>query len=313
MKLPNKYRNPLNDYFPVDIDLFIEGFENSYPRGRSKVLALRNVSCNIWFNEFVELILKKIDEPSFFPICRMSDGEFLFLFGEQPIDERSSMYVRIKSTLSRLKWRLLSNGNFAAFTRGQHANYHSGEYSRDQWLFGRLKYVDWLKKIALDGIIAWHLNYELKPFGERYWPVLGDFLKENKIEINSSNYYPFYFVYALLSGLRKNELFYKKKVLIVNGFIGDKKERVIQEIYNLGANHVFWEGISSNKSLFDNVNFEKYVGKVDFILLGAGIGKPNIIYQLKCLNRVIIDAGFIFETWANPASADERPFCKLDS
>ena len=52
---------------------------------------------------------------------------------------------------------------------------------------------------------------------------------------------------------------------------------------------------------------------MDIIFVGAGIGKVHIFNQLKNIQAVIIDAGYIFETWENPALVNERDYCKTHS
>jgi hypothetical protein len=310
--IPSRYREPLRKQFPYDIDFYIPGYIKSYPIGRSKTLALKNIDCGVWFEEFFNLVIKKINQPSFFPICRISDGEFIFFLGEQPVDVRTTLTQKIIFFLSRVKYSFLLKGGLGAFTHGKSGKYHSGLYTKNEWDYAKKNYIIWLKKISIDGILALHLNYEEVPFAERYYPIFAKFIELNEIEINTNNYYPFYFVYALLTCKRKKELFQNRRVLVVNGFEEDKKNKVIDALYHEGVCCVYWEQISSDRSLFDIVDVLKYKGKIDFILLGAGIGKPNIIYQLKLLNTLIIDAGFIFETWANPNSINERPFCKID-
>jgi hypothetical protein len=312
IKIPKTYRDPLLKYFPCDIDFYIPGYEISYPIGKSKTLALSSRDCGLWFEEFVNLVIEKINTPTFFPICRVSDGEFLFFLGEQPVDIRTTFKQKIIFYLSYLKYRFLLNGGFGALTQGKFGKYHSGLYTKNEWIEQKKKYASWLKKISIDGVLALHLNYEHIPFAERYYPAFARFLSFNKIEINNNNYYPFYFVYALLTCEKRKEIFQNRNILVINGYEDEKKSKVINALYNEGVINVYWEHISSNRSLFDVVDVEKYINKIDFVLLGAGIGKPNIIYQLISLNSVIIDAGFIFETWANPQSAVERPFCRND-
>ena len=49
---------------------------------------------------------------------------------------------------------------------------------------------------------------------------------------------------------------------------------------------------------------------VDIIFVGAGVGKVNIFNQLKNIPAIIIDAGYIFETWQNPKLRNERDYCE---
>ena len=38
--------------------------------------------------------------------------------------------------------------------------------------------------------------------------------------------------------------------------------------------------------------------------------RDNIFNQLKGIPCLVIDAGYIFETWQNPSLCDERDYCK---
>ena len=85
------------------------------------------------------------------------------------------------------------------------------------------------------------------------------------------------------------------------------------KVLECGASSVSFLGISQNRSLFDIVNIENYHNKIDIVLLAAGIGKVNIITQLKPLNATCIDMGYMYEVYANPEIGLNRPFCSLEN
>jgi hypothetical protein len=60
------------------------------------------------------------------------------------------------------------------------------------------------------------------------------------------------------------------------------------------------------------VPVERFIGKVDLCVFGAGIGKPAILSQLKPLNVPCIDAGYVMEVWANSSVASSRIFTAPD-
>jgi hypothetical protein len=66
------------------------------------------------------------------------------------------------------------------------------------------------------------------------------------------------------------------------------------------------------RSLFDHLELGPYLGKVDIALLGAGVGKPNILVQLKPLKVPCIDAGYLFMVWENHENKWKRAFCATD-
>jgi hypothetical protein len=314
---PKGYTNKLPPYLPSrykskiltkEIEFYIPEFNKYYPKNYSKCLALRERDCAKWFEEFVEKVNKAIGK-KYFPIMRISDGEFLFLLGKTAPDFRISMLQKIKIYASDLKRLILKGGGINAYTEG---HYNSGSYTSREWREARLKSPEMIKNISKDGILALHLNYVEEPFAERYYPVLDKWLIDNNININEDNYYPFYFVYALLVGSKRSLLFKNRNVLVINSAVGEKKTQIIETIKNEGATKVFWCPISSDRSLYDRIEVSLFVGKVDISIIGAGIGKGNIIQQCKVLQVPCIDAGFIFEIWFDKKNSFKRVYCATD-
>ena len=64
--------------------------------------------------------------------------------------------------------------------------------------------------------------------------------------------------------------------------------------------------------MFDSIDVEKFKDEVDIVFVGAGIGKPNILVQLKVLNVPCIDLGYIFEVWADSSKKFDRAGCASD-
>jgi len=304
IKLPEQYQVSI---FPESIDLLIPDFKKTYPCP-IKTLALTNRDCEKWYNEFADRVLGACGK-KFMPVCRMSDGEYLFLLGEQPFDFRLPFMKRLRLELGRLKHNLLLNGGLGAFTQG---HYHSGEYSKAEWLEAREKYPEAIRKISQKGIIAWHLEYTDEPFQERYFPMLEKWLIKEKIVLNDNSYCPFYFIYALLTGPRRVELFKNRRVLVVNGAQGKAKQKIIDGLKREGVSDVYWCPISLKRSLYDTIDIEPFIGRVDFAVVGAGLGKANIMTQMEALNVPCIDAGFIFEVWKDPKNKWVRVFCAPD-
>jgi hypothetical protein len=305
--LPSAYEMSL---FPESIDFDIPGFKKHYVyRGRN-TLTTRVRDCAQWYDEMIDRVIKLCGK-SFFPICRLSDGEFLFLLGPQPKDIRikHSYLKKIKNVISDLKWGVLLRGGIGPFTSG---HYHSGRYSGSEWRKAKVDQPRLIREISKKGVLALHLNYESIPFCERYFPALNNWLLKNKIEITDQNYYPFYFVYAMLTGNRRSELFGGRRVLVVNGASSQKRDNITKSLFGEGVKEVFWCDISLDRSLYDKISIEKYIGKVDFVLVGAGIGKANIMLQLEPLAVPCIDAGFVFEIWADNKNKYKRSYCATD-
>ena len=305
LELPERYNSSI---FPEKIDFIIPGFEKVYPPGRSKTLALKQRDCKEWYNEFLDRVIAACGH-EFLPICRMSDGEFLFLLGEQPWDKRVPFLQRLRMSLGRIKHNFILRGGLGAFTQG---HYHSGQYSKEEWRQARIDLPEKIREINEKGIIAWHLNYEREPFVERYYPILDKWLKEHQINVNDGSYYPFYFVYAMLVGPRRKELLENRRILVVNGAVGEVKQNIIDGLKREGADEVLWCPISLRRSLYDTIDIEPFIGKVDFSVVGAGIGKANIMVQMEDLKVPCIDAGFIFEIWKDPKNKGLRSFSICD-
>lgn len=305
LQLPPEYHlSMLSD----NIDFFIHGFKKNYIPGGEKTLVIKKRDCEQWFNEFVDKCISACGR-QFLPIYRMSDGEFLFMLGEQPLDIRWSFKQKMRIRLGLIKHKILLSGGLGPFTQG---HYHSGEYSAKEWQMARINLPHQIRKISECGILALHLNYVKTPFAERYFPALGKWLQEHKIIINDDNYYPFYFVYAMLTGPRRGELLKNRRILVVNGAEGDKRQKIIDGLKREGVAEVLWCPISLKRSLYDSVDMTPFLGKVDLALVGAGIGKSNILVQMESLNVPCIDAGFVFEVWANPENKFKRVFCATD-
>lgn len=310
MKVGNRVDNNLPSRYlvlPCSIEFRISGFNLPcfYPPG-TKVFALRDgVDCDDWFNKFVGEILCRMGR-EFFPVCRLSDGEFLFLFGDQRPFGVMSFKDRVRYWLTYIKNRWFSS-SFHAFTGGL---YSSGKYSSTERRLAYDDYVNGLKFISQKGVLALHLSYNVNiPFQEKYFPVLKDWLHENQICLNDSNYYQFYFVYALFASRHRIEIFKGRKILVVHGATGAKKDAIICGLLREGVAKVLWCSISEERSLFDVIHVDEFAGAVDFCLVGAGIGKVNIFRQLQGLNVPCIDAGYFFEIWANPDRKWDRVYC----
>ena len=305
LEVPHRYKLQA---VPFGIDFVVPGFERSYPRGSMKVLALSDRDSRNWYRDFVAAIRNAIGK-QYLPICRIADGELLMMLGPQPPDYRLSWRSRMRQLLSRIKEHYLLKGGIGPFTAG---HYHSGEFSAEEWRQCRREFPELVQTLGRSGIIAWHFVYTNAPFHEHFFPALQRWTQRHEVQITEANYYPFYFVYALLTGPSRHEIFAGRSVLVVNGAEGEKRERIIAGIKAQGVKTVHWCPISLKRSYFDQVDITPFIGRVDLALVGAGIGKLRILPQLAPLQVPCIDAGFVFETWANPDNRFKRVWCAAD-
>lgn len=288
------------------IPFYLDGFYNNEITGA--VLALRDIDCNEWFNDFKKTI-NESKRGSFLPICRLSDGEYSFICGPQPPIKNNLLSQFISRFIFFTK-QFFSNGGMNAETsRG----ISSGIYNKFEIEKSRIKYLNSLREISLNGILALHLTYAKKPFQERYHYKLSSIFQKNNIEITRHNYFPFYFVYAYFLTHDFVNYINGKNVLIITGASEGKADKVTNYFTGIGAGSVHFYKISENRSLFDTINVDILLPlDIDICFVAAGIGKPNILIQLKQLCCPCIDVGFMFEVWANPKLAYSRPFCSTN-
>jgi hypothetical protein len=301
--LPDAYR-----ILPVSVPFRVPGFESHYHHGE-RVLAPAVIRPEEWFQDFVARLEAALGQ-QYLPICRMSDGEFRFAVGDQPPDLRSSAVIRRSWRLRRLVRQLVRGREFRAATR---PGVSSGHFSADEWSEAHASYGALMGAIASQGILAMHLSYgSIAPFQEHYFPALARWLGANGIEITMQNYVPFYFVYAAFAGPSRHRLLKGRRLLLVHSARGAKRAAIEQRLRSEGVAAVHWCTISSERSFYDRIDVGSHVGAVDLALVGAGIGKPKILLQLASLNVPAVDAGYLFEIWADSDSKWDRPFCVPD-
>lgn len=293
---------------PHLIPLIIPGFEKHSSISTPYVLSFNHLDSQSWFYTFVDIIERKIGR-EYFPVMRLSDGEYKFILGLQPPTYGDNLINYLKFYMKYLYKKKIGNKKFNANTL---PGVSSGSYNIEEVEKIKKKYSKWIKIIAESGILALHLTYSKNPFQEQYHFKLNKWLSENNIMLNSNNYFPFYFVYALLRGSEKHRILFKRNILVLHSAKGSKREKIRNALLDEGVNSVNWIEISSSRSLFDEIEIESYHGKVDLALVGAGVGKPNILVQLEKLKVPCIDAGFVFEVWADENNKWLRPMMVSD-
>jgi hypothetical protein len=294
---------------PAAVDLDIPGFAamRSY---RLRTFATSAEPASSVFARFVATISEC--QGKFLPVMRMSDGEYLFNLGFQPPSVRHGLsypwhYLRHLVARFRPRRRLVAGGSHAG-----RSLYGSGQYTREE--IGRIRelYVRVCRSVSKAGFLAIDLSFCSIPFQEAFFPALRSWLASNEITLTERNYVPFYFVYAMLTGPQRHRLLRGRRILVIHSAVGDKQERIKASLVREGATDVLWHTISPDRSLYDVVPVERFVGAVDLCVFGAGIGKPAILAQLEPLGVPCIDAGYVMEVWADPAVARSRIFTQPD-
>ena len=310
-------------FLPHSIPFGVPGFAGD--ADSEKTLSPNVRDCGEWFDAFVDRV-RDACGTTWLPVCRISDGEFRFALGELEPDIRLPWKRRLRMRLAQGANQVLSAGTFEANQVPRTAQllyklrlrkseevqtigaYHSGEYSWREWRAARARYGRLLRDISRDGVLALHLMYGDRP-REGHFRQFGRWLTRYGIELTSGNYVPLPFVYAALTGRRRGELLRGRRVLAVTNAGEDKRRRVEASLAREGAAEVHWLEISARRSFFDRIDPTPYVGRTDLAVIGAGVGKPNILIQLEPLKVPALDVGFLFEVWDDPRRAQWRGYC----
>jgi hypothetical protein len=298
-------RHPI---FPYAIPLDIPGFQ-SFFRENIKTLTPEKVDCRAWYSEFVRRVLD-CTGTSYLPVCRISDGEFEFLLGKQPLGKDWPLLQRIRTKLRSL---LLSNFRAGMETR-QGVGYSSGNYTKSEVRNSQREYGEHLRTISEDGVLCIHLTFGTgRPFQEHFFPAFEKWLINTNINLTCRNYAPFYFVYAMMRDpIISRTIIRGRRVLLLNSARGEKRRKIMESVQNLNAKEVLWYEVSPNRSLYEKLQVSQYVGRIDLCLVGAGVGKVSVLAQLRELSVPCIDIGFLFEVFANEKAASLRPYCIAD-
>jgi len=279
---------------------------NSPPPKELWALAPQDCPEKDWFARFVTRVENAIRDRTFLPVLRCSDGEYRFLLGDQPPSRRLSLRYYL-SSYARYVARL-AKARLTGFNSQTAPGVSVGRYTSDDWRRGRERFEHGLEFVLSHGILAAHLTFCDTPFAEHFHPAFGRWLAAHSRSLSTSNFVPFYFVYGLLDKLRLPHLLGGRRVLVVHGAQGAKRERVIAALEQAGAASVAWHGISLDRSIFDQVSLTEAEKTADLAILGAGVGKFGLIESLAAFPGPVIDAGYYFEAWADPAIAAKRAF-----
>lgn len=300
--LPRRYR-----VLPFVIPFRIPGFLQCYHEG-NVTFAPAQTTTEDWFESFAQRVISAVGN-AYLPVCRVSDGGFRALLGDQALHSRHPFPQRLRIWAGFFKRRLLP-GRETFATR---ANCSSGNYSRSEFKRLTRQYGDLLLELqAKGGLLALHLSYGKFPFQEHFFPAFKKWMTQRNVQLTPNNYVPFYFVYALARGPYRRALLDNRRVLLVTGADATKRMRIEQSLRAENVVSIAWISISASHSFFDKIDVAHLCGKVDIVFVGAGVGKPAILLQLEPLGVPVLDVGFVFEVWADPDAKWERAGCVPD-
>ena len=287
---------------PHDINFSLRDFTPWTDYGAFAFRSKSSANADTQFDTFAQRVIDATGK-TYLPIYRMADGEFSLLLGYHRSRAKGRpMLARGKSVLvetaSRL--RLRSFGTM-----------WGEKFTRDEILEARRRLAELIPEVARDGILAAYFMRRGDRWGDEYVGPMLRWLEAHGVVLSERNYVPFYFVYALLNGPRRTELFQGKHVLVAT-FIDEQRSRAIRDgLIALGARDVSFLPISKSRAMFEEVRYSSE-SKPDLALVAGGIGSINVIAQLKHLSIPAIDCGITIECFIDPKRRRERPFLGPD-
>lgn len=259
-----------------------EKFEHLFPENRPVLEQ---------YESFKQAIFSAIESKKYLPVMRMCDGEYIYSVGK-----KKGYYQGFASVVKNQIGKLLHSQTTS----------WGENYTRKQNIQLKKRFPQLLKFIAEHGYIANHFLYTPSHFCEQYIQPMIDWYAKHGIPVNKDSYSAFYFVYVLLNGPDSLSLFKGKNILVISSFPEDKRASAETELKRRGAAAVHFQAISATSSMLDTIDLSPFAGKVDLVLIAAGIGSANILVQCEVLQVPCIDSGFCLECLANPAVRSER-------
>lgn len=274
-----------------------------FPNARA--FAFSNISGLEWYNQFEIIVRDAIIMKKFLPIYRMGDGEYSFFLGKS--------YIQLLPP-----WKLSWKQNIFKFLHLFKTNHSSGsiidgleEYTKREKSFLRNIYVDQLKQISREGILAMGLDSE--GIYEKYVPLILRGFDEEEIILNERNYFHVYHVYAMFSSSFQEFLYNDRNVLVITSLNAEKEDGIRKYLSRKMVRRLDFYSISPNKSMLEVIDLEKIEKDLDLVIIAAGIGSANIICQLKSLSIPCIDIGTLLGNMLNPERVFERPYMTCDA
>jgi hypothetical protein len=304
MRLPERYR-----VLPYITTYRVPEFQG-YSDGVGFSFCPVAVEMDEGYQIFVERVRSALGR-KYLPVCRLADGEFKPLFWPVAPTPRHPLGLRLKHAAHLgVEMARLIVGGFKASTA---PGVSSGQFHVSEWPRLRKRCDQGFVRIGQEGILALHLGVAVTPFQEHYFPAIKRWLSRRGLQLSIENYVPFYFVYALLRGSAGQFLFDDTRVLVVHCATGARRDRVIEAIQARGARSVDWIAISESRSFAEQIDASSWTGRCDVCFVGAGVGKAVVMEQLRPLGVPVIDAGYVFEVWADERRAASRVMMTPDA
>ena len=289
--------------------LRIPGFERAEQHRSIIQYALEPYSVEEWYRRVTRRIADQLGK-GYFPVFRFSDGECYFCLGYRmppPQPESSVFYHYFRTSISAyLKYRC--HTTFWSGLRG-----HKEMYRGRKWRELRLRFVEQIREIAASGLIAANFcKHHIPGMIDRYIPDIFDWFDAENIRLDSDNYIPFYFIYGMLLGPQRHHFLVKRHVLVITSLNQAKETRLREFFESAGVASVKFISVSSSHSMSDRIELRPEHAHTELVLVGAGVGAANILSQVKPLNALSIDAGYVLDCYRDPSYKGARVFTLPD-
>jgi hypothetical protein len=275
------------------VPLALPAFGRQVPDGTVTQLAPERRDARSWYEAFEQRVSRGA---GYLPLYRMSDGEFVFVCGWRPYP---ATFLPKYPALTLKSWAKAALRKGTSQFRSGSAGYGFETYDAREWADAKRGYAQRVRSIAEEGILA--INFAAHDqFPTQYVAPMCRWMERSDIPLTPANYFPFYFVYALLLGPSALSLYMGRRVLVVTSDEeGTKAKGIERSLRALGIASFQFIRISRTKAMFDRIDV-RHVGDVDLVLIGAGVGALNVLEQVRPLGALSIDAGYVLDCLWQP-------------
>jgi len=251
-----------------------------------------------WYQEFERKLKDQLKKKEFFPLLRMSDGEFIFLLGRR--FGQYKFIEKIYYIFQHIKRSIFYRSTFYSSGRKGYCERYSIFHLKNL----KKKFLKNLRYISKKGLVC--PNFSPHPLVSPYQKDIIKLFSYNSINLNNTNYFGYYFPTIFFLGKNIFKIFKNKKILIFTSNMPERNSKLKKNLLNLGAKDVDFYLTSLNNPMLDIINKKNISIKPDFILVAAGVGSNNIIYQLKKFKCACIDCGYLVDALSDIELAKKR-------
>jgi hypothetical protein len=259
-----------------------------------------------WWRHFEAKVEHAISQKKYLAVYRASHGEFSFVTGRNERPNR--LLPRLRHYGSRLFYGLRFLSTFYSGSRGY------GYETYRQWELPRLRkhLANCLRELGDDLVLCLYFS-DRDAYPKHIQKSFYDWCCKNGLRFTPDNYGHIYFVYALFTGLKSDQFFRGKRVLIITHLTPGKKAGIESSMRERGAKAVDFVPITRSHSMRDKIAIDAGLSP-DLCIIGGGVGAANILWQLKKsgIQCPCIDAGFVLDILSDREFARRRIYCIND-